>query len=147
MKKARRQMGLSKPAVLVLLPLVMTLNASPVTTLCVRPDGRVAVEPVIHDQCTCDAHACGAASDPAAAGLAAHHADGPCQPCTDLSVPVGSCQGRAAPDNLKAGRNSPVAVLPPFLSPVPHGMDMPSPDPPPAPARHDPLLDSTVLLV
>jgi hypothetical protein len=107
MKNRLMQSKYGKVVVLLWLSPMMMLNASQATTLCVREDGRVAIELVVDDHCTCEVHAsCTGADDaPAAAALCATEEHS--QACNDLSIPVGSCHGRTAPITAKAGFGGP----------------------------------------
>ena len=133
--------------VLVLLSLTMTLNASQVMTLCVRPDGRVALEPVVHGHCSCDTPSPGTDANGVLVSVTSYVADEHSQPCTDLSIPLGSCNGRTAPVTSKATSGGLFAILPFPMLPTCHAIDITSPDPPPAPVWHCIPLDSIVLKV
>lgn len=93
-KREGRRLGLM---VLVLLAPVTMLNASQALTLCVRHDGRIAVEPVVEGRCPCETHASSPNPDGTAVVSTPDLAEMSCQSCTDLSIPPGLClePGRA----------------------------------------------------
>jgi hypothetical protein len=127
----------------MLLTPMMTLNASQAITLCVNSDGHAAIELLIGDRCTCeqqpsDAHGV------RMSGLS-HLMDGRSLSCTDMSVPVGSCDGRSALGTAKAGLASPIAAPP--LPPTIDTMEAALGESPPALACHSTLLDSIILRV
>ena len=103
MKNGPGQGRRSRVVILLLLSPMMMVNTSQATTLCVRDDGRVAIELVVDGHCTCEVHASCAGADHAPAAAALCAAEEHSQACNDLSIPVGSCRGRPAPATPKAG--------------------------------------------
>jgi hypothetical protein len=139
------QRGCGRTLVLMLLTPVMTLNVSQAMTLCVSGDGRAAIELVIGDRCTCelqssDVHGVRVSSP-------AHLMDGRSLSCTDMSVPVGSCDGCTAMGTAKAGLASPLAA-PPLPPPATtDALEIPLCESPPPLACYSTLLDSIILRV
>lgn len=96
---------------LVLLTPITTLNASQALTLCVGYDGRMAVELLVQDHCTCDMRPSGtdAPRDTIASSL--HVIGGLGLPCLDIPIPGGSCDNRMrAGPALTNGRRSPTPI-------------------------------------
>jgi hypothetical protein len=147
MKKRPSQTRSRRTLVLALLSLTMTLNSSQVTTLCVRSDGQVVLEPVVHGHCTCETESSGVNTDSALAGVTSYLADEHCGPCVDLSIPLGSCNARTASATPKMAFGGLSAVLPASLLVTSQTAEIASPDPPPEPARLSLPLDSIVLNV
>ncbi len=144
-RSIRRRCG--RTLVLVLLTPMMTLNASQAMTLCVSGDGHTAIELVIGDRCTCELRPLGEDADGARVGGPSHLMDGRSLSCMDMSVPVGSCDGRSAPGTSKAGLASPIAAP---LLPPPATIDAlatPRCESPPLLACYSTGLDSIILRV
>jgi hypothetical protein len=141
------QRGCGRTLVLLLLTPMMTLNVSQAMTLCVSGDGRTAIELVIGGRCTCELPPSGASDDGGRVSGPSHLMDGRSLSCTDMSVPVGSCNGRTAPGTAKAGFASPVATPP---LPPPATIDARETafgESPPLLACYSVLLDSIILRV
>ena len=131
----------------MLLTPMMMVNASQAMTLCVSGDGHTAIELVIGDRCTCELPSSGASADGVRVSGPSHLMDGRSLSCTDMSVPVGSCDGRTAPGTLKADLASPAAAPP---LPPPATIDAMATalcESPPFLACYSTLLDSIILRV
>jgi hypothetical protein len=131
----------------VLLTPMMTLNASQAMTLCVSGDGHTAIELVIGDRCTCELRPSGEDADSVRVSGPSHLMDGRSLSCTDMSVPVGSCDGRTASGAVKAGLASPVAAPPLPLPATIDALATPRCESPPLLACYSALLDSIILRV
>lgn len=133
--------------VLLLLTPMMMLNVSQAMTLCVSGDGRTAIELVIGDCCTCELPASGADADSVRVSGPSHLMDGRDLSCTDMSVPIGSCDRRTASGIAKARLASPTAarLLPP--SATIDARETPRCESPPSLACYSTLLDSIILRV
>ena len=131
--------------VLLLLTPMMTLNASQAMTLCVSGDGHAAIELVIGDRCTCELPASGASADGIRVSGPSHLMDGRSMSCTDMSVPIGSCDGRTASGTLKT-----VFTSSPAAPPLPAAIDALETalcESPPRWACYSTALDSIILRV
>jgi len=97
--------------VLILLTPITTLNASQALTLCVGHDGRVALELLVRDRCTCEVRPSGADVRGDAIAGSSRVMDGSSLPCLDIPIPGGSCDNRArtgpAPTD---GRQRPIPI-------------------------------------
>ncbi len=80
--------------VLILLTPITTLNASQALTLCVGHDGRVALEMLVQDRCTCEIRPSSADTQGDALTGPSRVADGSSLPCLDIPIPDGSCDDR-----------------------------------------------------
>ncbi len=87
--------GCGRTIVLVLLTPITMLNASQALTLCVGHDGRVALELLVQDRCTCEMRPCGTDAPGDAISGSTRVADGSGLPCMDIPIPGGSCDDRA----------------------------------------------------
>ena len=131
----------------MLLTPMMMLNVSQAMTLCVSGDGRTALELVIGDRCTCEQPPSGASADGVRVSGPSRLMDGRDLSCTDMSVPIGSCDGRTASGTAKAGPTSPIAA-PPLPPPATiDALEMPRCESPPLWACYSTLLDSIILRV
>lgn len=86
--------GYGRTLVLVLLTPITTLNASQALTLCVGHDGRMAIEMLVQDRCTCEVRSSNADAQRDAITGAARVANGSSLPCLDIPIPGGSCDDR-----------------------------------------------------
>ena len=131
----------------MLLTPMMMLNVSQAMTLCVSSDGRTAIELVIGDCCTCELPSSGPSTDGVRVSGPSHLMDGRDLSCTDMSVPIGSCDGRTASGTAKARPASPTAarLLPP--SAMIDAWETPHCESPPLLACYSTLLDSIILRV
>jgi hypothetical protein len=97
--------------VLVLLTPITTLNASQALTLCVGYDGRMAVELLVQDHCTCDVRPSGTDALHDTIAGSSRITDGLGLPCLDIPIPGGSCDNRMrAGPALTNGRQSPTPI-------------------------------------
>jgi hypothetical protein len=76
--------------VLVLLTPITTLNASQAMTFCVGHDGRVAIELLVQDRCTCELRPADAGAPPAGLTNPSRRAGEPGLPCLDIPIPGGA---------------------------------------------------------
>jgi len=83
-------------AVLLALSLVMMLNTSQAMTLCVRGNGRVALELLVQGHCTCEIDTAGANSSESVADVASHGSGADSTPCMDIPIPTSSCDRRVS---------------------------------------------------
>ena len=147
MKKGPVQGGCGRSVVLLLLTPMMTLNASQAMTLCIRSDGHVAIELVIQDRCTCEMRTSGVEADSIPTIVTSCVADGRGTSCTDLSVPIGVCGSRMAPDTSNANAVG-WMTAPPLPWPATlDAINVASPESPPPLVPHHAPLDSIILRV
>jgi hypothetical protein len=79
---------------LVLLTPITTLNASQAMTFCVGHDGRVAIELLVQDRCTCELRSAEPGAQPTGLTNPSHRAGAPGLPCLDIPIPGGSSDCR-----------------------------------------------------
>jgi hypothetical protein len=139
MKNRSSQARLGKIVALMLLTPMAMFNASQALTLCVRHDGRVAIEPVIEGHCPCGTHPSGADPEQATAG-ALRSTNKPCQSCADLSLPIGLCQSGSKEKAPGAGnQGSLLSFTPQTISVCNPGEVTPFESPPDWICYHTPL--------
>jgi len=80
--------------VLVLLTPITTLNASQALTLCVDHDGRIALELLVQDRCTCELRPGAANTAPVGMTAIPHLGGGLGLSCTDIPMPGSSSDNR-----------------------------------------------------
>jgi len=103
MKNGPMQGRCGPVAALAFLTPMMLFNASQALTLCVRHDGRVAIEALVNNRCPCEAHPAPTDPDNTIAGTGSRLAEEGCQSCTGLFLPVGLCRGRSMPTHTSPG--------------------------------------------
>lgn len=89
---------------MVLLTPITTLNASQAMTFCVGHDGRVAIELLVQDRCTCELRSAEAGGQPAGLGDPSHGAGQPGLPCLDIPIPGGAPDCRTRTSSSSAQR-------------------------------------------
>ena len=93
-KSQRVLHGWGRTIILVLLTPITTLNASQALTLCVGHDGRVTIELLVQDRCTCEIRTSSADAQGDAIAGSSRVTDGSGLPCLDIPIPGGSCDNR-----------------------------------------------------